>query len=210
MYTIYALVDPRDSTVHYVGITEDVYKRFFDHIQCSGTNYEKNAWVTAMRAANVMVCMKTLETTEDIGHARVREVYWINHYQALKHPLTNIYTSEVKLHAKVLVREKFVRSPKAAIQAIEKALHPEQERIQHYTACTLPEDETQERELPELGENDKAFTPEQEEEFLTRYRRRQQPIKNILRQMNGGLGLSNRYAKHGNWLLEKHGLRKGN
>ncbi len=73
MYVIYALIDPRDQHVHYVGMTDKVYDRFIQHIQCSGGNYEKNAWMHELRQANVLVRMDVLETTEDKTYARMRE-----------------------------------------------------------------------------------------------------------------------------------------
>ncbi len=59
----------------------------------------------------------------------------------------------------------------------------------------------------QLGPSDKTFTAEQEREFLIRYRKNPQAIKNILRQMNNGEGLANAYVKHASWLLEREGLR---
>jgi len=63
--------------------------------------------------------------------------------------------------------------------------------------------------VPALGPEDKMLTPEQAEEFLRRYRKKPQAIKEILRLMNNGEGLSNRYSKHANLLLEQHNLKKG-
>lgn len=60
---------------------------------------------------------------------------------------------------------------------------------------------------PMLGPNDWRFDAEQEAEFLRRYRKKPQAVKDILRQMNHGQGLSNRYAKYAGWLLEREGLR---
>jgi predicted GIY-YIG superfamily endonuclease len=73
MYVIYALVDPRDNTVHYVGCTQNVYDRFIAHIQCSGNNYAKNAWIHELRTINKMVIMETLEEIEDRQQAEERE-----------------------------------------------------------------------------------------------------------------------------------------
>jgi hypothetical protein len=59
------------------------------------------------------------------------------------------------------------------------------------------------------GPGYRTFTPEQVQEFITRYRKNPgQNIKDYLRQMNGGQGLGNSYAQHGSWLVEKYGLRK--
>jgi hypothetical protein len=58
------------------------------------------------------------------------------------------------------------------------------------------------------GPDDRVFTPDQEQEFITRYRKQQLPVKGILRQMNNGQGLTNRYSKHASWIIEHYGLRK--
>jgi len=121
MHIIYGLQDPREHKFFYVGMTEDVYKRFVEHIQCSGNNLKKNLKITEMRSAGVLPLMVELERTEDTGIARVREIYWINHYVALGHPITNIAHSVPKLINKVLVRSKKAAPIKRAIQAAEDA-----------------------------------------------------------------------------------------
>lgn len=90
MQVIYGLEDPRDNKMHYVGVTDDVFTRFMAHIQCSGNNFAKNAWMLSLRADNVLPRMIELERVEDLKKAHLREAYWIHHYQALGHPLTNI------------------------------------------------------------------------------------------------------------------------
>lgn len=90
MYVVYALIDPRDNSIRYVGITTNVYKRFIEHIQCSSANYAKNAWMHELRAANKMVIMETLEEVETQMQAMKRETYWIQHFQMLKEPIANI------------------------------------------------------------------------------------------------------------------------
>jgi hypothetical protein len=89
MYTIYALIDPRDRSVHYVGMTDHVYKRFQQHLNTQEKNDPKNAWLKSMRDIDVMILMESLETTSDLEEARQREAYWIRHYTQLKMPLTN-------------------------------------------------------------------------------------------------------------------------
>lgn len=90
MHIIYGLQDPRDRLFFYIGITENVFKRFLEHIQCSGPNYEKNRKMLEMREQNVLPHLVELERVENIAFGRVREQYWIAHYEMLKHPLTNI------------------------------------------------------------------------------------------------------------------------
>ena len=79
-------------------------------------------------------------------------------------------------------------------------------------AQTVPAEQEIEDDGPELGPGDRMFTPEQEREFLLRYRRNSErgirDIKATLRQMNNGIGLGNSYFKHGSWLVKKNGLRE--
>jgi predicted GIY-YIG superfamily endonuclease len=90
MYTIYALVDPRDYTVHYVGQTTDVYQRFNQHINGEGSSFTKNAWIFELRALNCMVIMETLEEVDTYQLSIEREAYWIKHFAMLKEPLFNV------------------------------------------------------------------------------------------------------------------------
>lgn len=100
MYSIYALIDPRDNTVRYVGLTDDVYKRFVQHIQCSGNNYAKNIWITELRSVNKMVIMETLEEVESRDLAEERERYWIRHFEMLQEPIANIHKTSSPRRAK--------------------------------------------------------------------------------------------------------------
>jgi predicted GIY-YIG superfamily endonuclease len=90
MYTIYALIDPRDYTVHYIGQTSDVYKRFNQHISGNGGSLVKAAWIFELRALNKMVIMETLEEVETHDQAIEREAYWIRYFEALEEPIVNI------------------------------------------------------------------------------------------------------------------------
>lgn len=90
MYVVYALIDPRDNTVRYVGITDDVYARFLQHIKGMDENYGKSIWIQELRALNKMVIMETLEECETNEEACERESYWIRHFEMLKEPLMNI------------------------------------------------------------------------------------------------------------------------
>lgn len=90
MYAVYALIDPRDNTVRYVGITDDVYGRFLQHIRGMDENYAKSVWIQELRALNKMVIMETLEECGGYEEACERELYWIRHFEMLKEPLMNI------------------------------------------------------------------------------------------------------------------------
>jgi hypothetical protein len=95
MYVIYALIDPRDDSVRYVGMTEDVYRRFLAHLRGLDNNREKNTWLYELRLANKMVIMKTLEEVEDRETALGREAHWIQHFGISKKPVVNIQRSSM-------------------------------------------------------------------------------------------------------------------
>jgi hypothetical protein len=125
MYSIYGLVDPRDQLPFYVGLTGDVYKRFLDHIKCKGGNLGKTARIMSLREADIMVHMPIYEQTEDVGYARIREAYWIHHFEVLGAPLTNMKRLCYELKARILVRgsgatvhQLEVSNQEAVIQAV--------------------------------------------------------------------------------------------
>lgn len=90
MYTIYALIDPRDEHVRYVGITEDVYARFLQHLRCTDNNIDKNLWMQELKSANVMLIMRTVELAETFEDAREREDYWIHYHLSQGERLLNV------------------------------------------------------------------------------------------------------------------------
>lgn len=89
-YTIYALIDPRDQSVRYIGLTNDVYMRFWQHILRDSSNPGKDSWINELKVVQQVVIMKTLEQVETVEQAREREVFWIGHYTALGENLLNI------------------------------------------------------------------------------------------------------------------------
>src|SRR6266446_5178760 len=109
MYVVYGLEDPRDHLYHYIGITDDVYRRFCDHIRGNAGNIEKNGWIFECRQANVMIIMREIERIAPETDAAQREKFWIRYYVHLGHPLHNM-----KL-AQAIVGEK-TRLEKQALQ----------------------------------------------------------------------------------------------
>ena len=89
MYTVYVLIDPRDHSTQYIGITKDVYQRMRQHSRCEGNNTAKNAWIVALQKEQVMFIMHSLEKVETFGQALDRETYWIRHYLGQGIPLLN-------------------------------------------------------------------------------------------------------------------------
>lgn len=97
MYTIYVLEDQRHigmQAIRYIGITDDVYMRFYQHLRCDGSNKEKDEWIKGLKEAQIMMVMKTLEQVETLEDARDKEQYWIRHYLSLGVTLLNIQISQ--------------------------------------------------------------------------------------------------------------------
>jgi len=89
-YVVYGLEDPRDRLFHYIGITDDIYTRFTQHVTGSGGNIQKNGWIWECRQANIMIIMRELQQVETLEEARERERLWIAYYLQLGHPLHNL------------------------------------------------------------------------------------------------------------------------
>lgn len=82
MYTIYALVDPRNGEIKYVGLTKDVYVRFAQHIRGKSDHPQKDAWIQELKQAQILVHMEVLEQVEDLDLALNRENHWIDFWLA--------------------------------------------------------------------------------------------------------------------------------
>lgn len=89
-YTVYALVDPRDDTLRYIGITNDVYRRFIEHVRCTGSNQKKNEWIASMKVAQVMVEMRVIDRALTLSEAKQKEDEWIHRLLAEGSLLLNI------------------------------------------------------------------------------------------------------------------------
>src|SRR5579864_211791 len=92
-FSIYALVDPRDSKTRYIGQTCNPKRRFHDH--CSDLRKQARrpfkAWLAELKGAGlkpVMVVMQQniLTRAESVG----AETYWIRHFVELGAPLFNL------------------------------------------------------------------------------------------------------------------------
>ncbi len=78
---IYGLVDPRDNQIKYIGNTNNIKKRYYEHLKIS-TRLEskKQKWVKELLVLNFKPKMKVLlETTEDKRYFLEKE--FIAHYK---------------------------------------------------------------------------------------------------------------------------------
>jgi GIY-YIG catalytic domain len=90
MYSVYALGDPRDGQIRYIGIAQDVFKRYAQHLNRPHPNRMKNAWMDEVKATGVVPTLTIIESGIDNSAIYERERHWIQYYLDLKAPLTNI------------------------------------------------------------------------------------------------------------------------
>lgn len=76
-WAIYALTDPDDGQVRYIGLTAHPEERVVGHRQEEASSPRKSAWVAALRARGLFPAMKILEVVDGEALARQREMAWI-------------------------------------------------------------------------------------------------------------------------------------
>ena len=80
IYAIYALTDPRDAFIRYVGISNNAYRRFREHVQHPYSPSHKDEWINGLLEQGMLPGLVILETVQGEHVAREREEYWINFY----------------------------------------------------------------------------------------------------------------------------------
>ena len=88
LYNIYALRDPRNGEIRYVGITKQtVKKRLIAHLRTarSGAQWHSARWLAQLLEENLRPQIEILERTDDAE----REIFWIAHSIAAGYMLTN-------------------------------------------------------------------------------------------------------------------------
>jgi hypothetical protein len=89
MYYIYALIDPRDNLVHYVGLTGNTpTHRLADHL--TDRTGAKAEWLTDLLDAAFMPSFVVLQKADDVEQAQMREAWWISTGEMFGWPLTNV------------------------------------------------------------------------------------------------------------------------
>ncbi len=93
--SIYALIDPRDDTVRYVGCAIDVDERLSGHIH-DKSNTPKCLWLADLKQQGLLPRVEVLETGCSFSGAFNREAYWIQKMLRSGAPLTNVVSVNEK------------------------------------------------------------------------------------------------------------------
>jgi excisionase family DNA binding protein len=93
-YQIYALIDPSDGSVRYVGLSRDAQLRLREHLNGGGGNRQERRWIHSLLKSGLSPILQILETIEASNDALTiaceRELYWIHEMDRLGHPLLNV------------------------------------------------------------------------------------------------------------------------
>jgi len=94
-YSIYALIDPRDNLVHYIGRTSDIRWRLNRHMQnkTARESNDKREWIESLKRLSLMPIFKVIITDLTTQEAAIQERHYIQHYLELGMPLKNKRTA---------------------------------------------------------------------------------------------------------------------
>ena len=129
-YSFYQLVDPRDNTIRYVGLSSAVLNRFAEHVLSGGrVNKVKAQWIEELKQAGLLPTLQVLETNiPSLDEARCKEARWISHIQASGAQLTNVaHTGQERLR-----RTKSLK-PDTPLKEIRLSLGASQEGVARRT-----------------------------------------------------------------------------
>lgn len=90
---IYALIDPITNAVRYIGKTNNLYERYYRHLQelqdPKKKNYHSKNWIRGIFSLGYAPKLEILETCNKTNWQE-KEMYWIAFYTNLKANLTNM------------------------------------------------------------------------------------------------------------------------
>lgn len=87
---IYALKDPRDNRVRYIGKSVNIKNRYLSHLNTfDGTNLRKENWIKSLLDKGLKPVVEIIEICNRNNWADC-EKYWIKKFRAIDSDLTNI------------------------------------------------------------------------------------------------------------------------
>lgn len=88
IYYIYALIDPRDDRIRYVGKASNIKRRFSQHCSIQREKNHRANWLTKLRSLELEPTLKIIEECGGSNWSE-RETYWIRYYRELGCDLVN-------------------------------------------------------------------------------------------------------------------------
>ena len=79
MYSVYLLIDPTNDEVRYVGISDNPYRRYGNHLSL-GRNSAKSDWILSLMNKELLPKLQIVERDLTRLEAVEREDYWIKFY----------------------------------------------------------------------------------------------------------------------------------
>lgn len=103
--TIYGLLDPRTAKIRYVGKTNDLKRRLYQHIR--GRTDQKmtpvRAWIKSLVGQGLEPRMVVIETCDAVEW-EAKEMFWIKHFRDGGHEVLNLAEGGNQPHCSVEVR----------------------------------------------------------------------------------------------------------
>ncbi len=93
LWSTYILIDPRvpiEMGIFYVGVTNNIKKRYIEHLNCQEVNKAKNALIAEILAEGEVPICRTVEKSQTEREGRASEHRWIEKCIELGMPLTNV------------------------------------------------------------------------------------------------------------------------
>jgi excisionase family DNA binding protein len=139
MPSVYALSDPRTDEIRYVGIAQDIYQRYAQHLsQIPSSNEKKEAWISELRAAGIVPRLIVFEANVSKTIIYEREAYWIQYYLARGEKLTNIiYGEAVALNQGLLTLQQAARKVAKSEKSLRRWIQSGKLRASKSGGCYL-------------------------------------------------------------------------
>ena len=126
-YFIYALSDPKDNKIHYIGQSIDPKRRYFDHYHDAGST---SLWIRELIEEGLRPLLSIIEET-DVENVRDREAYWIDFYCQQGEPLENQQLTHREMQKRISVYIPYILDIKLQVFAYQtwNREHSEEEVI---------------------------------------------------------------------------------
>ena len=101
MKYIYKLIDPTTNDIKYIGQTDNIKRRYNNHVSSSfnensdSYNTYKARWIRKVVNSNLLPIIEVIEECDNLELSNIREKYYIDKLTSEGYKLTNSYVSDV-------------------------------------------------------------------------------------------------------------------